>query len=283
MGPPQEVKETKELDARVADAAKDPDDGPSKAVVDVELGKGNGEVECDDAQAAQSKESNKSSKFVYQPLLARPEEPYITLQEIATLHSESNIHVNNLDASYGLREEEAAQRLSLYGRNILTPPPRTPEWKRFLKQFQNVFLILLNICAVLSLLAFFLNDDATNLYLAIVLVVVVFLTAFLQFHEEGKALQVMDSFSKMLPADCRVIRGGKETTLTVDQLVPGDLVKIQNGDRVPADVVLLVCRNLKAECSSLTGESLPINCNVTPSRENTPYFECKNVAFNSSL
>ena len=73
------------IDARVADTDKDPDDGPPKAVFDVELGKGNGEVDCDDAQAAQSKESNKRSKFVYQPLLARPEEPYITLQEIATL------------------------------------------------------------------------------------------------------------------------------------------------------------------------------------------------------
>jgi len=265
MGPPQEVKETKELRS-------------ANAVVDIELGEV-GLVKG--AQAAQSSKS--SSKFVYQPLLDRPEEPYLTLSELASLHSESNIDVSYLDASYGLREEEAAQRLTLYGRNVLTPPPRTPEWKRLLKQFQNVFLLLLNSCAVLSLIAFLLNKDIMNVYLAIVLVVVVFLTAFLQFHEEGKALQVMDSFSKMLPSECRVIRGGRETTLTVDQLVPGDLVKIQNGDRVPADLVLLVCRSLKAECSSLTGESLPISCNVIVSGKSTPYFECKNVAFNSSL
>jgi sodium/potassium-transporting ATPase subunit alpha len=224
-----------------------------------------------------------SKKFVYQPLLSRPQEPYLTLQELALLHRESNLDLSNLASSYGLTADEAAQRLELYGRNVLTPPPRMPEWKRLLLQFRNIFLLLLNACAVLSLIAFLLNQDKTNLYLAIVLVVVVFFTAFLQFHEEGKALQVMDSFSKMLPSECRVIRGGQEINLTVDQLVPGDLVKILNGDRVPADVVLLVCRNLKAECSSLTGESLPISCNTGVSKESTPYFECKNVAFNSSL
>jgi sodium/potassium-transporting ATPase subunit alpha len=105
----------------------------------------------------------------------------------------------------------------------------------------------------------------------------------MQFHEEGKALAVMDSFSKMLASDCRVVRSGRELTLPTDQLVPGDVVKIQNGDRVPADVVLLVCRGLKAECSSLTGESLPVSCNTAVSPDKAPYFECKNVAFNTSL
>lgn len=223
------------------------------------------------------------NKFVYQPLLPRPQEPYLILSEIASLHKESNIDLHSLDSSYGLTTAEAANRLNLYGRNALTPPPRTPEWKRFLEQFTNVFLILLNMCAILSFVAFALNGDIMNVYLGVVLMVVVFLTAFLQFHEEGKALQVMDSFSKMLPSDCQVIRDRKTLKLTVDQLVPGDLVKIQNGDRVPADLVLLACRNLKAECSSLTGESLPISCNTSASADHTPYFECKNVAFNSSL
>ena len=133
------------------------------------------------------------------------------------------------------------------------------------------------------LIAYIISKDIINLYLAIVLIVVVTLTAYIQFHEEGNAFKVIDSFSKMLASDCVVIRGGKELTIPTDQLVPGDLVKIKNGDRVPADLVLLLCRNLKAECSSLTGESEPISCTTSVSPKGKPFFECKNVAFNSSL
>lgn len=221
-------------------------------------------------------------KFTYDPLLP-PEEPYLELHEIVRRHSESIVNLENVEKSFGLSNEEAAKRLALYGENILTPPPRIPEWKRFLQQLTNVFLILLFSCAVLSLIAYFLSSDITNLYLAIVLIVVVFLTAFVQFHEEGKALKVIDSFSEMLASNCVAIRNGKETTVSTDQLVPGDIVKIMNGDKVPADLVLLLCRGLKAECSSLTGESKPITCTDKISLQGTPYFECKNVAFNGSL
>ena len=69
----------------------------------------------------------------------------------------------------------------------------------------------------------------------------------------------------------------------MDQLVPGDIVKVKNGDKVPADLVLLLCQGLKAECSSLTGEWEPISCTDKVSVEGIPYFECKNVAFNGSL
>jgi len=244
-----------------------PDD---EFVVDVELG--------------QEKEGNppQAAKYVYKPLLP-PEEPYMQLEEIAALHSESNISVNKIESSLGLSHEEAQQRQVLYGRNVLTPPVKTPEWKRFLMQFKNTFLVLLNICAVLSLVAFFLNKDKTNLFLAIVLVVVVFLTGLLQFHEEGKAYKIIDSFSKMLASKCTVIRDGMEQVIGTDQIVPGDLLKVKNGDRIPADLVLLLCRGLKTECSSLTGESEPIPCTDKASPQGTPFFECKNVAFNSSL
>ena len=85
---------------------------------------------------------SKSVEFEYKPLLP-PEEPYISLDEISLLHSESHIDLMNVEKSMGLSPDEAAKRLNLYGRNALTPPPRMPEWKRFLLQFKNVFLILL--------------------------------------------------------------------------------------------------------------------------------------------
>ena len=220
--------------------------------------------------------------YVYDPT-SPPEEPYMELEAIAQLHAASNISVESVEKSVGLSKEEAEERLQKYGRNLLTPPPRIPEWKRLLLQFTNTFLILLNTCGVLSIVSFVIAGDNTNLYLGIVLFVVVFLTGYAQFHEEGKAYKIIDSFSKMLASDCTVIRDGKEETVPTDTLVPGDLVKIKNGDRVPADLVLLICRGLKAECSSLTGESEPISCTDKPSPEGMSYFECKNVAFNSSL
>jgi magnesium-transporting ATPase (P-type) len=78
---------------------------------------------------------SKSVKFEYKPLLP-PEEPYISLDAISQLHSDSHIDLMILEKSMGLTPEEATKRLNLYGRNALTPPPRMPEWQRFLLQFK---------------------------------------------------------------------------------------------------------------------------------------------------
>jgi len=220
------------------------------------------------------------------PAIITLEEPYLTVDEIAARNLLSNINVSDIEKSGGLPSEEAAERLKQYGKNVLTPPPKMPEWKRFLLQFKNLFMVLLNTCGVLSLIAFLLQTDKadmTNLYLAIVLFLVVFLTCYLQFHEEGKAYKVMESFSKMLAVSSTVFRDGKQQEIPVSELVIGDLVLIKDGDKVPADLVLLLCRGLKAECSSLTGESEPISCNDHVSPKETRMFECKNVAFSSSL
>ena len=217
------------------------------------------------------------------PVSDIPVEPYLTLEEIMKAHPESKIQMGNVENSLGLSSKEAADRLVVYGKNILTPPAKMPEWKRLLKQFQSTFLLLLMASAALSLVAFLLVGDTINLYLAIVLLLVVFLTGFIQFHEEGKAIKVIDSFSDMLATECTVLRGGKQQSVDVGDLVPGDLVLVKNGEKVPADMVLLLCRGLKQELSSLTGESKPITCSDQPSPAMTDIFECKNLAFNSAL
>lgn len=203
------------------------------------------ERKSNDVESAIANQDGHASDFVYDPS-ATPTEPYLSVQQIAQLHWESRLDLDNMERSGGLSEKVAEHRLVTYGGNRLTPPPRIPEWKRFLLQFKNVFLILLNVCGVLALVAFLLQrDDFTNLYLAIVLFVVVFLTAFLQFNEEGKAYAIVDSFSKMLASNCTVIRDFKQLTIPTEQLVPGDVILIRNGDKVPADAVVLLCRNLK--------------------------------------
>jgi sodium/potassium-transporting ATPase subunit alpha len=214
------------------------------------------------------------------------DEAYMKLEEISTKNPESKINSSDVEKSYGLTSDKAEELLKLHGKNELTPPPKMPEWKRFLLQFKNLFMVLLNSCGVLSVIAFILQTDKadkTNLYLAIVLFAVVFMTCYLQFHEEGKAYKVMDSFAKMLATSSTVIRDGKQQEVPVANLVLGDLVLIKDGDKVPADMVLLLCRGLKAECSSLTGESEPIHCSDQESSFGTRIFECKNLAFSSSL
>jgi sodium/potassium-transporting ATPase subunit alpha len=214
------------------------------------------------------------------------EEPYMELSEIAALNVPSNINLSDIEQSGGLSSVEVTERVKLYGKNIFTPPKKMPEWKRFALQFKNMFMVLLYGCRFLSLIAFLLQldkSDKTNLYLAIALFVVVILTCWMQFHEEGKAYKIMDSFTKMLAAACTVIRDGSTQQIPVEDLVIGDLVLIKDGDKVPADLVLLLCRGLKVECSSLTGESEPITCSAQVSSKETRIFECKNLAFSSSL
>lgn len=223
--------------------------------------KENDDVEwCDDVELGNANQNGESSVFVYDPS-TNPTEPYLAAKEIAHMHWESRLDLENIEKSGGLSESVAKQRLLKYGGNRLTPPPRVPEWKRFLLQFKNVFLILLNVCGVLALVAFLLQrDDFTNLYLAIVLFVVVCLTAFLQFHEEGKAYAIVDSFSKMLASNCTVIRDFKQQTIPTEQLVPGDVILIRNGDKVPADAVVLLCRNLKVSVVSQNFNYLSLSC-----------------------
>ncbi|KAI2505317.1 Cation transport ATPase [Fragilaria crotonensis] len=260
-----------------------------RASADVETGEpiavpANGGANGGDAIVVASEESQTPTGNA--KAMLNIDEPYMEHDEIALKYPLSNINVADIEKSAGLSSEEAAERLKLYGKNELTPPPKMPEWRRFLMQFQNMFMVLLNTCGFLSVIAYALQSeksDRTNLYLAIVLFVVVFLTCFLQFHEEGKALKIMDSFSKMLAVSCNVIRDGKQKEVPVGDVVVGDIVIVKDGDKVPADLVLLLCRSLKSECSSLTGESHPISCNDRPSEKGTRIFECKNVAFSSSL
>lgn len=234
-----------------------------------------------DVEAPASIEQNSSHDSTM-----RIEEPYMDLADIAMLNRHSNINLLDVEKSGGLSSDEASTRLQLNGRNVLTPTPKMPAWKRFLLQFTNMFMVLLNTCSLLSVVAFLLQSDKgdkTNLYLAIVLFAVVCMTCYLQFHEEGKAYKIMDSFSDMLAASCTVIRDGTQKELPVGDLVLGDLVLIKDGNKVPADLVLLLCCGLKTECASLTGESKPISCTDHVSKPETWMFECKNLAFSSSL
>ncbi|MDD5034931.1 MAG: HAD-IC family P-type ATPase, partial [Methylococcaceae bacterium] len=150
----------------------------------------------------------------------------------------------------GLSEQEAGRRLRLHGPNRLPQPRRTPGWLRFLRQFNNILIFVLLASAAGAL---FTGDRVD----AAVIFGVVFINALIGFFQEGKAEDALDSIRNLLSLSATVLRDGKRISIPAEELVPGDIVFLQSGDKVPADLRLLEVRNLRVDESALTGESEP--------------------------
>ncbi|CAF0847481.1 unnamed protein product [Didymodactylos carnosus] len=123
--------------------------------------------------------------------------------------------------------------------------------------------------------------DPTNLGLGVVIILVILLNACFNFYQEVKSIKIVASFSKMIPEKAIVHRNGIEEEIMADELVPGDIVSIHMGDKVPADCRLITCEGLQVNNSDLTGESEPIRC--TTKCTNLNYLESTNLIFYSSL
>ena len=154
----------------------------------------------------------------------------------------------NADLSAGLDQAEASLRLAQYGLNQLAEKPPTNLWKLFLDQFKG-FLILVLIGA--ALLAGAIGD----LKDAIVILVVVMINALLGFYQEYRAEQSLAALKKMLAPEAEVRRNGKSRIVPATELIPGDLVLLSAGDRIPADGRIVQAHTLEVDESSLTGES----------------------------
>ena len=161
------------------------------------------------------------------------------------------------DAASGLTPAEAARRLERYGYNRLSPPRRRPAWLRFALQFNNVLIYLMLVASVIT--AFLEHWIDTSVLMAAVLV-----NALIGFIQEGKAEDALDSIRSMLSARATVWRGGERLDLSAEALVPGDIVSVASGDRVPADLRLWSARNLRVDEALLTGESVAVTKSVAP-------------------
>ena len=149
----------------------------------------------------------------------------------------------------GLAPVEAARRLELYGPNQLPAPARQPTWLRFLRQFNNALILFLVAAAALAGALGHWVDAA-------VIFGVVNVNAIVGFVQEGKAEEAMGALRAMLAPSARVLRDGRRETVPVESLVPGDVVVLEAGDRVPADLRLLRARSLLVDEAVLTGESV---------------------------
>ena len=150
----------------------------------------------------------------------------------------------------GLGADEAADRLRRHGPNALPPPTRVPGWRRFLRHFNDPLILFLLAAAVIALSVGHHVDAA-------VIVAVVTVNAIVGYVQEGRAEQALSALHSMLAPSARVLRDGARVQVEVADLVPGDVLLLEAGDRVPADARLLRGRGLRVDESVLTGESVP--------------------------
>jgi Ca2+-transporting ATPase len=177
----------------------------------------------------------------------------------------------------GLTEVEARERLARYGPNELTVRKRS-ELVRFLMQFHNPMIyILLAAAAVTGLLLHELVDTW-------VILGVVVLNVIIGFVQEGKAEAAIEALKRMIVAECTVLRDGHKRVIPTRELVPGDIVLLEGGTRVPADLRLLQARNLYADESPLTGESVPVSKHTEPlDRDGLGPGDQRNMAFSGTF
>ncbi|MBQ8921541.1 MAG: cation-translocating P-type ATPase [Oscillospiraceae bacterium] len=151
----------------------------------------------------------------------------------------------------GLTNPEAQKRQQQYGLNTLAEPQKPHPFRIFFGQFRDVMVLILLAAALIS---FLLHEYAD----AVTIAVIVVLNAILGFVQEFRTEQTILALRSMTAPTAKVMRGGKQTVIPAEQLVPGDCILLEAGDRVPADAVIRQCAQLFAEESILTGESLPV-------------------------
>src|SRR5215468_6992702 len=154
----------------------------------------------------------------------------------------------NSNPSTGLDSVEASRRLATYGPNRLPEGVKQGPFKRFLLQFNNVLVFVLVAAGFVKLMVGLWLDAA-------IILGVVLVNALLGFVQEGKAEKALDSIRNMLSAEARAVRGGETRLLPAEELVPGDVVLLESGDKIPADLRLVEAKNLRTEEAALTGES----------------------------
>ncbi len=178
---------------------------------------------------------------------------------------------------YGLDSKETEKRLNDYGQNIILNKRKTPWILRFLKQFNDTMIIILLVVALLLYFyGYFYSHEYTD---TIVILFVVFINAIVGFIQEEKAALILRDLKKYETSTCKVKRNDKIIVINTKELVPGDIIYLESGETVPADIRILSCESLKVDESALTGESVPVQKSANVLKENLILQEQKNMLF----
>ena len=176
----------------------------------------------------------------------------------------------------GLAGEQARDRLERVGPNRLPEPPREGLLKRFFRHFTDILIIILIVAAGITAVLGHLVDTA-------VILGVVVINAIIGFVQEGKAEQALEGIRKMLSLNAHANRDGEWAEVEADTLVPGDIVRLRSGDRVPADLRLIEVVNLRVDESALTGESEPTEKDSAPSPQDAGIGDRTGMVFSGTM
>ena len=163
----------------------------------------------------------------------------------------------NTDKQNGLSSAEVLVRKGKYGANKLREKKKKTTMQRFLDQFKDAMILILIAAAIISFVVVCVEQNWGELFEPALIVLIVILNAVMGVYQEGKAEKALDALKNMSAPHARVIRDGEEKIIDASELVPGDIIRLEAGDFVPADARLLHSAGLKSEESALTGESVP--------------------------
>jgi P-type Ca2+ transporter type 2C len=183
----------------------------------------------------------------------------------------------------GLAQQEAQQRFATYGPNELRKEKGKSPLKLFLAQFTDVLMIILLIAMFLSLsLAIYRNsfDESID---AVIIFAIIMASAVLGFTQEYRSEKAVEALKKMAAPTAIVMRDGKETRVQACELVPGDIILLYTGDKVPADSRLIEAHNLKVDEAALTGESAPVDKTTQALPEETQLNDKRNMVFSGTI
>lgn len=157
----------------------------------------------------------------------------------------------------GLTAAQVQERLSAYGENKLKEKKKKTNLQRFFDQFKDVMILILIAAAIVSFGIACVEGDPMEFFEPVLILLIVILNAVMGMMQESKAEKALDALKNMSAPRARVIRDGTEKMIDASELVPGDIIRLEAGDFIPADARLLKSVSLKSEESALTGESVP--------------------------
>ncbi|XP_017759240.1 PREDICTED: calcium-transporting ATPase type 2C member 1 isoform X1 [Eufriesea mexicana] len=230
--------------------------------------------ELDAAAAATKKEPNDNARMKEDK--DQTSEMWLTTAEAASLSAKEVAARLHVDIRTGLWWREADHRRQLVGFNEFSVKEEEPTWKKYLEQFKNP-LILLLLCSAFVSVCMKQFDDAVSITVAIIIVVTV---AFVQEYRSEKSLEELN---KLVPPTCHCLREGHMETFLARNLVPGDIVYLNIGDRVPADIRIFEAIALAIDESSFTGETEPAEKSTAPLLKANGLTTKRNIAFMGTL
>jgi len=211
--------------------------------------------------------------------------PSVNNTSVVAPHARSATEVADAlrtDAHTGLASSEAKRRLDDYGPNELAAEQPVPAWRRFVAQFGDVLVILLLIATAISAALWAYERDAALPYESLAILAVVLLNATMGFLQESRAQAAVAALRAMSADDATVIRDGNRRRVPATELVPGDVVLVEEGDTIPADARLVESAALQTAEAALTGESIPVSKDTRPVAEDVALGDRHNMVFSGT-